>query len=526
MLPRAGTKFIDKTKLLPAAGIPFDALLARKKFDSLSKAFMNRLLKQRLQANTVASSTVSSTAVLNLDFLLESVMREKQALDWDTFIHNEVHQPLRIIASNAKTLSSIALSFDRGHYQDIDSLLKCIRASMLVPGVTDPLLSLENQTFVSMKVIKDIAVIAQNASQSESSAASLMKKIKSMPRWNVPQMIESGTNMTKNAWQDMLNKNATANFKLDSIKTLKVFQAWMAKRPNRPKPLRKWDRKQILDRVSALGPRGMKQYNKAKLQSSLRKNRTAIHTKWQHKNHNLNTFSTNQTTDPSHLCDALLCEPIPYRSAITEADHLIVLRTKPDPCVVLGKGSSVYDIFIAQRFFKEHGADEAVEWIQDLQHQKIYAEDGKPLNCIESFFYSVFHLSIVLLLNEGAKGLVDGINIGNKNIHLLPIAPIGDVTEVSQLETRRENIIYGIRTGARRVLEIFWPILSSSTNSSHEGLSLEDNEVTIDELLDLIVPSVPPKSKDGPNQADIINDLLYSIDSLAESYTTTNGIKL
>ena len=39
------------------------------------------------------------------------------------------------------------------------------------------------------------------------------------------------------------------------------------------------------------------------------------------------------------LVDALMAEPIPYRSAAEDgATHIIVLRTRPDPSPILGKG--------------------------------------------------------------------------------------------------------------------------------------------------------------------------------------------
>lgn len=82
-------------------------------------------------------------------------------------------------------------------------------------------------------------------------------------------------------------------------------------------------------------------------------------------------------TTESHLCDALLCEPIPYRSAIQEAKHLIVLRTKPDPCRILGKSPGIYEELIANSFFHKHGAKNATGWMKGLEHLRIYAEDSK-----------------------------------------------------------------------------------------------------------------------------------------------------
>ena len=54
--------------------------------------------------------------------------------------------------------------------------------------------------------------------------------------------------------------------------------------------------------------------------------------------------------DCEPIADAFLCEPLPYRSAVDDgASHVIVLRTRPDPCHVLGKGPGVFEKFIATR---------------------------------------------------------------------------------------------------------------------------------------------------------------------------------
>ena len=64
---------------------------------------------------------------------------------------------------------------------------------------------------------------------------------------------------------------------------------------------------------------------------------------------------TNTSTVTADNCepvvDAFLCEPLPYRSAVDDgASHVIVLRTRPDPCPVLGKGPGVFETLIAKRY--------------------------------------------------------------------------------------------------------------------------------------------------------------------------------
>ena len=92
ILPASGTLFIDKIKLIFAAGLP--AILA-----SLL-GYRNRLTKKKNNNdndnNTYGNSNSNSsvrTDVFNLDFLIEYVMAILQPLDWETFSKNEKVQP-------------------------------------------------------------------------------------------------------------------------------------------------------------------------------------------------------------------------------------------------------------------------------------------------------------------------------------------------------------------------------------------------------------------------------------------------
>jgi predicted patatin/cPLA2 family phospholipase len=110
ILPLAGRKFINKLRLLHAMGVP-----------SLSSM---------------------KTEVLDLDFLLNDVMAAFRPLDWTTFETNERRQPLKIIASSCKDLKTVVFSKEGGHYSDRSELLRCIRASMAVPGITGDLMAI------------------------------------------------------------------------------------------------------------------------------------------------------------------------------------------------------------------------------------------------------------------------------------------------------------------------------------------------------------------------------------------------
>lgn len=62
-------------------------------------------------------------------------------LDWEAFLHYDRLQPLRIIASSCKDLSTLV--FDSKSCNSFESFLACIRASMAVPGITGDLMAMK-----------------------------------------------------------------------------------------------------------------------------------------------------------------------------------------------------------------------------------------------------------------------------------------------------------------------------------------------------------------------------------------------
>lgn len=113
-------------------------------------------------------------------------------------------------------------------------------------------------------------------------------------------------------------------------------------------------------------------------------------------------------------------------------------------------------------------------------------------------------------MNEAVVGPTDGVDFEDRRVHLLPIAvgPEHRNNEIGQLETRREKIYDGLRQGARRVLEVFLPLLMNletlpatvapplvariqgyraSVNS--EDSFIDATEVSCDAILELLLPA-------------------------------------
>ena len=136
------------------------------------------------------------------------------------------------------------------------------------------------------------------------------------------------------------------------------------------------------------------------------------------------------------LADALVYEPLPYRSAISEgATHVVVLRSRPDGADVTGK-SSIFERMIMRRFFlRKNKLKNIYKYMRSHRHKKQYAED-------------------VITLNEAAKDC-DRDYLDKSAPHLMPIAIAPGFPEISRLETRREEIFEGVRRGFARTYDAF-----------------------------------------------------------------------
>ena len=148
-------------------------------------------------------------------------------------------------------------------------------------------------------------------------------------------------------------------------------------------------------------------------------------------------FARNKVkgADYEPMADALMFEPLPFRTAVSEgATHVICLRSRPDGVDVTGK-SSLFERLIVRRFFiRKNKLQQAYLYMKKHLHKKRYAED-------------------VIVLNEGAHDANRDYSDTTKP-HLLPIAVPPGSAEVTRLETGREPIFEGVRRGFARAYDV------------------------------------------------------------------------
>jgi len=128
------------------------------------------------------------------------------------------------------------------------------------------------------------------------------------------------------------------------------------------------------------------------------------------------------------MADALVYEPLPYRSAIKEgATHVVMLRSRPDGADVTGK-TSVFEKLILHRFFrKKNKLKHIYKYMRQHGHKKLYSKQ-------------------VIELNEAS-------NDGSSSAQMMAIAVPPGSPEVARLETRRTEIFNGVRRGFARAYD-------------------------------------------------------------------------
>ena len=128
------------------------------------------------------------------------------------------------------------------------------------------------------------------------------------------------------------------------------------------------------------------------------------------------------------LVDALLYEPVPYRSAIASGStHVLAIRSRPDGANVLEKPTLLERMMMKRYFQKKFNLPRMYNRVKTMLHKMIYSED-------------------VIFLDE--KNLerrnIDDVTKGE---HIMCLALGFGSPEIKRLETGREAILDGVRRG-------------------------------------------------------------------------------
>eukprot|EP00529_Nitzschia_sp_RCC80_P009429 CAMPEP_0113452206 /NCGR_PEP_ID=MMETSP0014_2-20120614/6729_1 /TAXON_ID=2857 /ORGANISM="Nitzschia sp." /LENGTH=791 /DNA_ID=CAMNT_0000343575 /DNA_START=49 /DNA_END=2424 /DNA_ORIENTATION=+ /assembly_acc=CAM_ASM_000159 len=137
----AGKNFIDLKRILRSVGL------------GLADP---RLIKD------VLTRPENGKPLLNLHYLLETVIQGHKPLDWDAFKDRQKIQPLRIVSTGLRSETSIILDENSGHLDTLEDLCNALHASCLLPGIAGPV----------MNILKDASIRTKSTKLSSSSSSS------------------------------------------------------------------------------------------------------------------------------------------------------------------------------------------------------------------------------------------------------------------------------------------------------------------------------------------------------------------
>ena len=359
ILPSAGKRFIDKRKLLYCAGLPRWLCFFIRKNRGTNDVATSFIPDTELTQQPSRNNENFLSNVINLDFLLVQVMGILQPLDWNIFTKNEATQPLKIVATSLKKFTPVIMSRQNGSFKDLTSLVECIRASMAVPGITGSMMALsesrKNEQEVSNKFDNFYSPFnvhkRSNADHLyETTEKSLVTEghSRATPQIVILRWIESSRMI-----QTIVTyiRSTMASLIEWFIRTLTSLNTPL--HPNTSMSDSNLVASGMKSSITHMDNRVDKMKKRIGVESIASDSVThGSEEDSAHKVHG-NDFNRRTVEDCEPIADACLCEPLPYRSAVDDgASHVIVLRTRPDPCHVLGKGPGVFEKFIATRYNK------------------------------------------------------------------------------------------------------------------------------------------------------------------------------
>ena len=190
------------------------------------------------------------------------------------------------------------------------------------------------------------------------------------------------------------------------------------------------------------------------------------------------------TNETSSCFDAFCFEPLPYRSAVEEgATHVLVLRSRPDGCVIKTK-PGVYEKTVSPMYFNKNGFPQVAEYFKQGGQQYRYLEDVMTLDEGQR--------NINVEKSEGVKVPPTQIYYGSTNrksktkvnmhnwntAHLLPVTVPNNKKELPTLENGKDEVLQAVRDGFSSAFELLAPAT---------GLDL-DSDLTGDRVAELIFP--------------------------------------
>jgi predicted acylesterase/phospholipase RssA len=419
-------------------------------------------------------------AMMALDYPMKTIMQELLPVNWEKFQERNSKQPIKIIASGLFSERSVRLGSQEGSFNDLPSLCECIKASCMLPGVAGvepPWLKgssaqnpdvlkrgLDEYLEQELETSPALWTQARNAfmKQMQRRRNSLDTRRKASGIQRVFSQSADPSNVT-----DMPGMNQTEVFAaledLGLTPTLEELE--------------------LLVKMSDVNFDGLIDLDEFKgmvyflttqhLASSQSNSSLILNTALENKTLDLKSFKPE--VEP--MVDALLYEPIPYRSAIEQGcTHVLVLRSYPDGRRMPQGYLGLFERLVAPKCLDPF--PRVKDYMISLKHSERYSEDILQLN--EGVAPALASANEVddavqsddarevgrLLALECAvwQGVYNedevpvGVGLGPAGPHLLAVAPLDtDGEAIRALELDKSVLLRGIMQGFARAYDMLVP---------------------------------------------------------------------
>ncbi|CAM9738603.1 unnamed protein product [Ectocarpus fasciculatus] len=414
VLPSAGARFIDMSKFPQALGFELPKVPRKGSGGASGEEELGAL---------EAARAASFARVIGLDFLLEEVVGRVHGLDFGAFSANDKLQPLHVVASGVSSMGTVSLASRRGYFSTLDELTGCIRASMLVPGLAGPLVSVPKR-------------------QGDGGSSLTADSVATPP--------QEGRATTLPPTSDPDSDSRVGGGDREAVVTASSPPVGREGREDSVVGSGAGEPATAQPRAGFLGTGNggvVEEEDESLGKEEEREVPVAAAPVEAFESNAGNKGGTGGGGDASELLvDAMVFEPLPYRSAIEDGcTDVVVLCTRPEGSQVLGKKPSIYESRVVKKFFEQHDDPDTTSGIsnslQQLEHLRVYAEDA-------------------LVLGEGSRtGVAQAAPKGGagegREAFLLAIAPAASSKEVGQLEMDRRAILQGCRDGFAACYDAF-----------------------------------------------------------------------
>ena len=142
LLTSAGPEFVDSKSLLRSLGFGLLDLRIRSLVDLVTDRYFRVVCIYLClfvhYSYLFLSYRRMGRPVLNLNYLLTNIVQEMKPLNFTCFERKQrdKSQVLKVVASGLLSKQPVVFSYEDGNFRTLSELTECMRASMLLPGVT------------------------------------------------------------------------------------------------------------------------------------------------------------------------------------------------------------------------------------------------------------------------------------------------------------------------------------------------------------------------------------------------------